>query len=164
MTDLHATGAMEPAAILAADEKVDEDVDMAAFPHAQPSYPRDLGLLQAECFRIAVQHGFHKAKKRIGEFGERGASVLERLALVHSEISEALEFARKVDDLHELVTVRYEDDGTGRMKPEGYAVELADAVIRILDSAEAYGISLVSVIHDKMAYNEGREYMHGKTI
>ena len=51
----------------------------------------------------------------------------------------------------------------GFAKPEGYGIEAADAVIRIMDSLEAKGISLFEMIELKAAYNETREFMHGKT-
>ena len=47
-------------------------------------------------------------------------------------------------------------------KPEGVAVELADAVIRIADLCGYLGIDLDAVIEEKMAYNAGRPYKHGK--
>lgn len=47
-------------------------------------------------------------------------------------------------------------------KPEGVAVELADAVIRIADLCGHLGIDLDAVIAEKMAYNAGRHYKHGK--
>ena len=47
-------------------------------------------------------------------------------------------------------------------KPEGVAVELADAVIRIADLCGHLEIDLEEVIEIKMAYNEGRPYKHGK--
>lgn len=47
-------------------------------------------------------------------------------------------------------------------KPEGVAVELADAVIRIADLCGHLGIDLEEVIEIKMAYNEGHPYKHGK--
>lgn len=42
------------------------------------------------------------------------------------------------------------------------AVELADAVIRIADLCGHLGIDLDAVIAEKMAYNDGRPYKHGK--
>ena len=47
-------------------------------------------------------------------------------------------------------------------KPEGIAAELADAVIRSADLCGALGIDLEEVISEKMKYNEGRPYRHGK--
>jgi hypothetical protein len=47
-------------------------------------------------------------------------------------------------------------------KPEGVAVELADAVIRIADLCGYLGIDLDTVISEKMAYNETRPFKHGK--
>ena len=47
-------------------------------------------------------------------------------------------------------------------KPEGEAVELADAVIRIADYFGYMGWNLEDVINCKMAYNETRPHRHGK--
>lgn len=46
-------------------------------------------------------------------------------------------------------------------KPEGVAVELADAILRILDYCAFAGIDIESVLEMKHEYNKGREYRHG---
>ncbi len=65
------------------------------------------------------------------------------LALIHSEVSEALEADRK---------------GYGSDK---VAEELADVVIRVMDTAAAHGLNLADALFRKMAVNKGREYRHG---
>lgn len=77
-----------------------------------------------------------------------------KLALVHSEISEALEELREGN-----IRVYYAENSP---KPEGLGVELADAIIRILDFAEAMDIDLEFLVQAKMKYNETREHKHGK--
>ncbi len=49
----------------------------------------------------------------------------------------------------------------GREKPEGLAIELADAVIRIADLAEALGVDLGEAIIAKHRYNQTRPARHG---
>ena len=49
-------------------------------------------------------------------------------------------------------------------KPEGYAIELADAVIRIADLCGYMGIDLEAAIREKMAYNATRPHKHGKNF
>lgn len=71
-------------------------------------------------------------------------NVGEMLALVHSEISEALEGHRKG---------LMDDHLTDRPM---FDVELADAVIRILDIAAGLKVDLVQVIYEKLAYNRQR--------
>jgi hypothetical protein len=69
----------------------------------------------------------------------------ELLALVHSEISECLEGVRK----------NCMDDHLPNRKME--EVELADAVIRILDYAEAFSLNVGAALIEKLRFNETRE-------
>jgi NTP pyrophosphatase (non-canonical NTP hydrolase) len=80
--------------------------------------------------------------------------ILAKLALVHSEVSEAVEAAREGN-----VTFGYIFDGSG--KPEGMVVELADAVIRILDLCEALHLDLEHALERKHEYNATRPHRHG---
>ena len=82
-----------------------------------------------------------------GELKVKGniTEILAKLALVHSEVSEALEGVRK--DLM--------DDKLPHRKM--VEVELADAVIRILDLCGHEGYDLAGAIEEKLAYNAVRE-------
>lgn len=73
------------------------------------------------------------------------ALVAEKLCLVHSEISEAMEGARK----------NLPDDKLPH-RPM-IEVELADAIIRILDLGGALDLDLEGAIAEKRAYNAKRE-------
>jgi NTP pyrophosphatase (non-canonical NTP hydrolase) len=68
----------------------------------------------------------------------------EMIALIHSELSEALEGERK--DL-------MDDHLPHRKSAE---VELADALIRIFDYAAGFGYDLEGAYREKMAYNAQR--------
>ena len=78
------------------------------------------------------------------------------MALVHSEISEALEVYR---DLGKEGLSKNWNEENG--KPEGFTVELADAIIRIADMCGAYGLDLEESLTKKMEYNKSRPYRHG---
>lgn len=82
-------------------------------------------------------------------------TMLECIALMHSELSEAVEELRK-----NTPSATYWEE----TKPEGWAVELADCVIRIMDVCEHNGVDLEHVIMTKMRYNETRPYKHGKKL
>ena len=99
------------------------------------------------CWAIAKAKGWNDGK------GTRDP--LPAMLLMHSEISEAVEFLRLPDV--DIDSIWYEEDG----KPEGCIIELADVVIRIMDFAEQHDLDLSSAILAKMRYNLTREYRHG---
>lgn len=119
--------------------------------------------------KTARDHGFWEADRNFGEM----------LALIHSEVSEALEEHRSGNP---NVWYMHGKDcalATGAVqqlrssiqpfagcsctpKPEGTAVELADALIRILDTMHSLDVDIDKVVAEKMAYNDSRPYKHGR--
>ena len=89
----------------------------------------------------AKDKGFWNDKKSTGDI----------IALMHTELSEAFEEYRNNKPLH------YIENG----KPEGFAVELADVIIRILDWAGHEKIDMEKIILEKHKYNATRPFMHG---
>jgi len=102
---------------------------------------------------------------------EDGRSVGDEMALLHSEVSEALEEFRngRMKTVFEKRTgmgPRYYDQQQGDeemtvMKPVGFASEMADILIRLLDDAERHGVDLVEEFRIKMTYNRTRAFRHG---
>jgi NTP pyrophosphatase (non-canonical NTP hydrolase) len=106
--------------------------------------------LAKEIHQNAKDHGFWKDAD-----SNHHLMVASKIALIHSEISEALEDYRSGRSL-----IYFEESG----KPCGMATELADALIRILDMMEFLGIDTDRVVGLKMEYNKTRPMMHGKLI
>lgn len=108
----------------------------------------DLRDIQKAVWRTAEEHGWHKEND----------SIPVKLVMIHSEVSEALEEYRNTPPECEVSHLYYKDSSA---KPEGFGVELADIVIRVLDLAEMVGADLTDLILTKMEYNESRPYRHG---
>lgn len=89
--------------------------------------------LQREVHELAVSKGFW----------EKERSFAHCIALVHSELSEAIA-ADRVGDIDHV------------------AEELADAVIRIMDLAQYNGVNLAREVRLKHNRNKMRPHLHGK--
>lgn len=121
---------------------------------------------------------------------EKPATFGDRIALIHSELSEALEAFRDADNGYSvsgLEEMYKRADGTitrdvshwetedgvwgpGGVgvnwtevlhKPVGVPSELADAVIRIADLCGLYGIDLEKAVKEKLSFNRTRPFRHG---
>lgn len=75
------------------------------------------------------------------------------LALIHSEVSEALEDVRRGPEHY---VPRFQGE-----KPVGLPSELADIIIRTLDLCGALGIDIDAAVRLKHGYNATRSHRHG---
>lgn len=103
--------------------------------------------LQGEIREWAKGKGWWDDDRRVGEL----------LMLIVTELAEAYEEWRDG-----RMDVWYTDNPqSAEAKPEGFGIELADAIIRILHLAEHLELNMDELVTLKMAYNNTRPYRHG---
>lgn len=125
----------------------------ATNPDTKPAIQFAGDVLQKVCHSNAFDAGWWTDPKTLvdmkqlvrdpgSRFGK--ALVAEKLCLIHSEVSEAMEGHRK----------GLQDDKLPHRKM--IEVELADAVIRIMDLAGALNLDMGAAIGEKLAFNKVR--------
>jgi NTP pyrophosphatase (non-canonical NTP hydrolase) len=98
------------------------------------------------------------------------AQVGAKLMLAVGELAEAYEEIRDRKGVnfiyHEQDTLNslYVADVADNVKLEGFPVEIADCIIRLLQICGEANIDIQGVIMQKLAYNRTRAYQHGGKV
>lgn len=128
---------MEPAPINGGAVLLDQPHEAKENPF---SFRAAWGRTAKRAHEIACAKGWHSPSPQDGTL----------IALMHSELSEALEAMRRGNPASKKIPAFSQVEE-----------ELADVVIRIMDFAGLHGLDLGGAIEAKMAMNEGRSYRHG---
>lgn len=143
--------------------------------------PGPLADLAAQVRETNEANGWYEVDRSFGD----------DIALLHSEVSEAFEEYR--DGQHPAVTRYYLDLNEGSvaaerfglptseeeaqalgrqireeapelLKPLGIPSELADVLIRLVDTADRYGVDLDAAVAEKIRFNRTRGHRHGGKV
>jgi len=114
-----------------------------------------------------LQEEIYEVNRSKGWWDDENFNIPEKLALIHSEVSEALEdfrvnnFGEPLNKLFYSGPKDQEVHQVTDMKPIGFASELADVIIRVLDLSGKLGIDMQRAIEEKVEYNKTRSFRHG---
>ena len=104
------------------------------------AFASEFNAVAQEVSNIAIDKGWWEGERNEGEL----------IALMHSELSEALEAIRNGNP---------PDDKIPGFT--GVEAELADVIIRIMDFAAVKGYRVGEAVVAKINYNKNRSYKHG---
>jgi len=117
----------------------------------KPAQVRALNALADHVYEVAKSKGFHRRKK---------IPMGDMLANIHGEVSELWEAYRK-NILHK------KSDKSAKVEEMRLGVltnldeELADILIRVLDTAKTFNRDIARAVRLKDAYNQTRSFRHG---
>jgi len=132
-------------------------------PKNQPLPNRDRAVAQRDTelapASMTIADLVYEANKTAKEKGwdDPPPTFAEALALLHSEVSEALEEYRNGYAPSEA---RTRHDG----KPEGIPSEMADILIRVGHYCAIFGIDLDEALRVKLEWNKSRPHRHGGKV
>jgi NTP pyrophosphatase (non-canonical NTP hydrolase) len=137
---------------------------------------KTLNQLRDEIHANAVKKGFYDDERHFDGYvsgsglAAKHAFFAQKIALIHSELSEALEADRMninetPNEILQSISTKNNADFPilyRKFVKGTRSEELADAIIRILDLCGHMEIDIEKHIELKMKYNKLREYKHGK--
>ena len=108
-----------------------------------------------DALNLIGDRALETAREKGFTVNEQGAEIDRKLLLIVREIGEAHEELRDGRGTNEIY---FGSDG----KPEGFPIEMADAIVRILQLCRSQQIDIGAAVKMKMDFNDTRPYKHGR--
>lgn len=118
---------------------------------------KSLAEWQKHVKQVNEEKGWYEAERTFGD----------EIALIHTELSEAFEAFRShgFEDMTAKLCKKCDDFGRHApdhiCKPEGVGSELADVLIRLLDTCERHNVDVEDELSRKIEFNKTRPWRHG---
>lgn len=122
-----------------------------------PQFVREFEQVQLNAFRVNLANGWWDDRTTILTICQTAGIdfqphlAIELIGLMHTELSEAVEAARKHDP----------DTWGNHTKKDTLVRELAGTVVRIMDMSEYFGLPLAQAIEAEIEANRTRGFRHG---
>lgn len=152
-----------PVFIVDSDQELAKMIEQGESLEQPEKSPKSLSAMEEEVFQVNEANGWYHGDRSFGD----------GIALLHSEVSEALEAYRNwgTDDAtaygpncpcpDELLSGDRSNCTCTPPKPEGVGSEFADVLIRLLDLCREWKIDLQAEYERKISHNKVRGYRHG---
>jgi len=114
---------------------------------------KTLNELADECYDIAKTNGFHSEEPNLGNY----------ISNLHSEVSELWE-AYRGNKLFEKCDKAHLMEENGIEQLNNAEEEIADIIIRVLDTAKVLNIDIDKAVKAKSEFNKTRPYRHGNKL
>lgn len=135
----------------------------------------NLNTIQDKIATVNYENGFRDRWHHLhAEEAPSEAAILDhigaKLALITSEVGEAVDALRQGRDGFEFYTMpgggeghgpNLDDAGNPRNKPDGLVFEVVDVIIRSIDLLDMLNVNVAGAIDTKLRYNAQRGRMHG---
>lgn len=125
-------------------------------------YIKQFNISQTYIHATAIEKGWWTKRRKLEEAAlKHGGIELYEFAKITNQLANTMQVVMELSEGCEFLrNGNPPDDKIPNYS--GFEAENADAIVRIKDNAAAYGHNVAAAEVEKVKFNKGRPYMHGK--